>query len=159
MANVGTTGLRVTQVDSYRVTQDFYRTTVTIQNRTNSRKSAILYRGGDCYLNLSDANTKGKLVGSNQPACESTDIAKPEELSLIPISSGSNYHAGDQSFFWAPLDAPEPYSYEDTVVNSAGDTAIDSAVGLSWNVSVRGGDKVVRSNLTKVTIPEIQTVP
>jgi len=150
-ADVGNTGLRVTQVDSYRVTDDFYRTNVTIQNRTNSRISASVYRGGDCYLNLTDDFTKGKLVDGNQPACESTDIAKPEELRLIPISPGSNYYAGSQGRVWDQLDAQLPF--ENTIVNNTGDTAIDSGLGLSWEVSIGAGNKVTRSNLTKVTIP------
>src|SRR5215212_2886155 len=72
VSDVGTTGLRVTEVDSYRTSQDQYRTNVTIKNTTNSTISAILYRGGDCYLNGTDNLTKGKLVNGNQPACVST---------------------------------------------------------------------------------------
>jgi len=155
-ADVGNTGLRVTQVDSYRVTDDYYRTKVTLQNRKNSKVEAIVYRAGDCYLNMRDTFTRGKLVGSNQPACESTDQAKPEELSLIPISSGSSYFAGDQNLIWPSGTAPQPY--ENTIINdkdpvSGNDIDTDSGVGLSWEVSIGAGNQVSRSNYTKVTIP------
>jgi len=142
------TGLRVTQVDSYRTSQDQYRTTVTIKNTTNSTISAVLYRGGDCYLNLTDSFTKGKLVDGNQPACVSTDQAKPEELRLIPISSGSKYHVGDyDGLFTNAIDVQQP------LANTLNETESDKYLGLSWNVTVGGGNTVNRSNLTKVTIP------
>ena len=142
------TGLRVTQVDSYRTSQDQYRTTVTIKNTTNSTISATLYRGGDCYLNLTDSFTKGKLVNGNQPACVSTDQAKPEELRLIPISSGSKYHVGDyDGLFTDAIDVQQP------LANTLNETESDKYLGLSWNVTVGGGNTVTRSNLTKVTIP------
>jgi len=148
VSDVGTTGLRVTEVDTYRTTQDQYRTNVTIKNRTNSTISATLYRVGDCYLNLADGVTKGKLVGSNQPACFSTDIAKPEELRLIPISSGSKYHVGDyDGLFTDAIDVQQP------LANTLNETESDKYLGLSWNVTVGGGNTVTRSNLTKVTIP------
>ena len=132
--------------------------TVTIQNTTNSSIEAILYRGGDCYLNMTDDLTKGKLVGSDTPACFSTDQAKPEEITLIPISSGSSYHAGRyQEIFDDGLDIQDPF--ENTIVNdkdptSGNDIDTDSYVGLSWEVSVGAGNKVTRSNYTKITIPE-----
>ena len=151
------TGLRVTQVDSYRTSQDQYRTTVTIKNTTNSSIDAIVYRAGDCLLNFTDGSTRGKLVGSNTPACFSTDQAKPEELSLIPISSGSSYHAGRYvEIFDDGLNIQDPF--ENTIINdkdpiSGNDIDTDSYVGLSWEVSIGAGNKVTRSNYTKITIP------
>ena len=157
VSDVGTTGLRVTQVDTYRTTQDQYRTNVTIKNTTNSTIEAIVYRAGDCLLNFTDGSTRGKLVGSNTPACFSTDQAKPEELSLIPISSGSSYHAGSYvEIFDDGLNIQDPF--ENTIINdkdpiSGNDIDTDSYVGLSWEVSIGAGNKVTRSNYTKITIP------
>jgi len=106
---------------------------------------------------MTDDLTKGKLVGSDTPACFSTDQAKPEEITLIPISSGSTYYAGEQGGIWPSDTAPQPY--ENTIVNdkdptSGNDIDTDSYVGLSWEVSVGAGNKVTRSNYTKITIPE-----
>src|SRR5215210_2781656 len=50
VADAGTTGLRLTQVDSYVVGQESYRTDVTIQNTGAAASAGIIYRAGDCYL-------------------------------------------------------------------------------------------------------------
>ncbi len=50
----GTTGLQVSQTDTYVVGQESYRTDTQISNTGGSSQSVILYRAADCYLGGSD---------------------------------------------------------------------------------------------------------
>ena len=55
VVDLGSTGLRLTETDSYIVGQETYRTDVTIANTTGSSPAnAVLFRAGDCYLQNSD---------------------------------------------------------------------------------------------------------
>ena len=49
VVNLGTTGLRITQTDSYVVGQESYRTDVTVANTSTLAQTAQLYRAGDCF--------------------------------------------------------------------------------------------------------------
>ena len=50
----GTTGLQVTETDTYVVGQESYRNDVKVTNTGGTSASGVLYRGGDCYLQNSD---------------------------------------------------------------------------------------------------------
>ena len=51
---LGTTGLQLTETDSYVVGQETYRTDVQIASSAGTSVDAILYRAGDCFLQNSD---------------------------------------------------------------------------------------------------------
>jgi hypothetical protein len=148
VVDVGDTGLRITQTDSYVVGRNYYTTTITVKNLGTSRQDVVLYHYGDCYLNLTDGNTIGKRVESSlgrAPACESTD-PNEEELSLLPRSGGYTYHAG---YYQGIYDAPniqEPY--ENTCEPCR--EVVDSGVGLSWEFSIGPGDSKTRTLRTRV---------
>ena len=153
VVDVGDTGLRITQTDSYVVGDNFYTTKVTVKNRGTSRQDVVLYKFGDCYLNGTDLFTRGKVVQSSlgrAPACESTDPNAPEVLSLLPRSGGYTYQAGALSGTFD--DAPEiqiPYA------NTCDDCpdAVDSGLGLSWEISIGPGVSKSKTHRTKVVIP------
>ena len=154
VVDVGTTGLRITQTDSYVVGQNFYTTTITVKNRGTSRQDVVLYHYGDCYLNLRDDFTIGKLVESSlgrAPACESTDPNAPEVvLSLLPRSGGYTYTAGN---YQAIYDAPAiqvPYGNTCEPCREL----VDSGVGLSWEFSIGPGDSKTRTLRTRVDIDD-----
>jgi hypothetical protein len=152
VVDVGDTGLRITQTDSYVVRQNFYTTKISVKNRGTSRQDVILYRYGDCYLNGTDENTRGKVVHSTlgrAPACESTDTNAPEEISLLPLSGGFMYQAGDLDVTFAAPDNQAPY--ENTCDECP--NVVDSGVGLSWELSIGRGDSKAKIHRTKVVIP------
>jgi hypothetical protein len=156
VVDVGDTGLRITQTDSYVVGQNFYTTKVTVKNRGTSRQDVVLYKFGDCYLNGTDSFTRGKVVQSSlgrAPACESTDPNAPGQItgqiSLLPRSGGYTYQAGALSGTFD--DAPDiqiPYA------NTCDDcpNLVDSGVGLSWELSIGRGDSKTKSLRTRVVI-------
>jgi hypothetical protein len=154
VVDVVDTGLRIIQIDSYVVGQNFYTTKITVKNRGTSRQDVVLYKFGDCYLNGTDGNTIGKVVQSSlgrAPACESTDPNLPEEvLSLLPRSGGYTYTAGDLD---AIYDAPEiQVPYGNTCEPCR--VMIDSGVGLSWKFSIGRGDSKTTTLRTRVDIDD-----
>jgi hypothetical protein len=152
VVDVGDTGLRIIQTDSYVVGNNFYTTKITVKNRGTSRQDVVLYHYGDCYLNLTDENTRGKVVQSSlgrAPACESTDPNAPGQISLLPRSGGYKYQAGDLDATFAAFDNQVPYG------NTCDDcpNEVDSGVGLSWELSIGPGVSKDKTLRTKVVIP------
>jgi hypothetical protein len=155
VVDAGDTGLRIKQTDSYVVGTQFYTTQVKVNNRGTSRQEdVILYKYGDCYLNGKDANTRGKVVHSilgRAPACESTDPNAPEEISLLPLSGGYKYQAGDLDVTFAAPEKQVPYA--NTCDACSNEVEEDSGVGLSWELSIGPGGSKTKTHLTKVDIP------
>jgi hypothetical protein len=150
--DVGDTGLRIIQTDSYVVGQNFYTTQVTVKNRGTSRQDVVLYKFGDCYLNLTDEFTRGDVDQTrfgDAPVCESTDPNAPGEISLLPRSGGSTYQAGDlDATFFAP-DDQVPYGNTCDLCPDE----VDSGLGLSWELSIGPGVSKSKTLRTKVVIP------
>jgi hypothetical protein len=159
VVDVGDTGLRITQIDTYVVGQNFYTTKVTVKNRGTSRQDVILYKYEDCFLNLTDDFTRGKVVQSSlgaAPACEyvDTDPSTPSgEIRLLPSSGGFKYQAGDLDF---TFDAPAnqvPYANTCDACDVVPDTNSDAGVGLSWEFSIGPGVSKSKTHRTRVVIP------
>jgi hypothetical protein len=126
VVDVGDTGLRITQTDSYVVGQNFYTTTITVQNRGTSRQDVVLYKYGDCFL------------------------APEVVLSLLPRSGGYKYQAGDLDATFAAFDLQEPYENTCDLCPNV----VDSGVGLSWEFSLGRGDSKTRTLRTRVVIDD-----
>jgi len=147
VVDVGTTGLRITETDTYVVGQESYRTDVQVTNRATTARSAILYRGGDCYLQNSDSGW-GK-VGSpaGAVACLAGTSTTPGTRieQWVPLTAGSRYIEGAYyNTVWAAMNAKTdfPNTCECT-------TYEDNGAGLSWALAAipAGGSRTV-SHLT-----------
>ena len=153
VVDAGDTGLRITQTDSYVVGKEFYTTKIIVKNRGTSRQEdVVLYKFGDCYLNGTDDFTRGKVVQSSYgeaPACESTDTTASGRISLLPLSGGFTYQAGDLDATFAAPDNQDPYA------NTCDDCPdeVDSGVGLSWEFDIGPGVSKTKTLRTKVVIP------
>ena len=145
VVDVGTTGLRITETDTYVVGQESYRTDVQVTNRGTSNKSAILYRGGDCYLQNSDHGW-GK-VGSpaGAVAClagtSSTPGTRIEQW--VPLTAGSRYFEAGYSTVWDAMDAMT--NFPNTCECG---TYEDNGAGLSWSLAIPAGGSRTVSHLT-----------
>ena len=152
VVDAGDTGLRIIQTDSYVVGNNFYTTKITVKNRGTTRQDVVLYKIGDCYLNGTDADTRGDVVQSglgDAPACESTDPNLPEQISLLPRSGGYTYQAGKYEAAFTAPDNQVPYQ---NTCDSCPDE-VDSALGLSWELSIAPGASKVKTLRTRVVIP------
>jgi hypothetical protein len=141
----GTSGLRVTEVDSYVTGQETYRTDVTIQNTAAAAQSGVLYRAGDCFLQGSDTGYGLVEAATAGPGCALTANNVPASRieQWVPLTPGSSYIEAGFSAVWAAIAAHVPFPN-----TCACDTAIDNGAGISWPFSVAPGASARFSHLT-----------
>jgi hypothetical protein len=143
VVDAGSTGLRITQVDSYVVGQEFWRTSVTLHNSAIDDQTVNLYRAADCFLQNSD---EGK--GFFQPATGGIFCAENANNSpqgriegFSPDQSGTHYIESDFQIVWDAIDGTD---FPDTCDC---DVFQDNGMGLSWALTVPGdaGGDITRS--------------
>jgi len=142
VVGVGATGLTITQVDSYVIGQESYRTDVTIAS-AGGAVSAILYRAMDCFLGGSDSGF-GFVTGSSVGCSTNANNAPPDRIEqLVPLSGGNSYYHAGYSEVWAAIGTHQPFNNTCRCTEQ-----IDNGAGLSWNIDIPAGGSVTRSNLT-----------
>jgi Calx-beta domain/CARDB len=145
VVDAGSTGLRLTETDSYVVGQGAYRTDVVVSNTASSAQDVILYRAGDCFLQNSDFGFGFVELVDKSVGCSATANNSPpgriEEW--VPITGGNNYYEAQFNEVWAWIGSQLPFP--DTC--RCGEF-IDNGAGLSWSFSVPAGASVTRSHFT-----------
>jgi uncharacterized repeat protein (TIGR01451 family) len=143
VVGVGATGLTITQVDSYVIGQESYRTDVTVANGGAAAVSAILYRAMDCFLGGSDSGygmLNGTAVGCS---ANPNNVPAGRIEQLVPLTAGNNYYQSFYGSVWAAIGTHQPFP--DTCDCT---TQQDNGAGISWNITVPAGGSVTRSNVT-----------
>ena len=151
VVDVGTTGLRITQTDSYVVGQESYRTDVQVANSGGAAQQVILYRAGDCFLQNSDDGF-GRVdptPAGNAVACVAVadpDAATPTPGSRIeqwlPITPGSHYFHAGYNEVWNQVASAA--AFPDTCRCA---DFIDNGAGLSWDLTIPAGGSATVSHL------------
>ena len=141
VVDVGSTGLRITQIDSYVVGEEQYRTDLSLANSGSAVVSGILYRAMDCYLAGSD-DSYGMQSGTSV-GCSATPFNNPpDRIELLePITGGNNYYQAGYSEVWSAIGTHLPF--DDTCRCNE---LIDTGAGISWNFSVPTGGSVTYSH-------------
>lgn len=144
-ATAGTTGLTITEVDSYVVGDESYRTDVTVSNSGSSAVSALLYRAGDCYLEGSDDGYGFVDPTTNAPACtENANNSPPGQIQeFVPITGGIHYVETYYNTLWTDIG-----SLKDLPDTCDCATDEDNAAGINWDITVPAGGSVTYSDLT-----------
>src|ERR1700675_1784405 len=149
VVGLGTTGLQITETDSYVVGQETYRTDVMVNNTGASSASAILYRAGDCFLQSSDfgfgaadANGAVSCVAGVDNGAGIVPGTRIEQW--YPLSSGSSYYEDGFNEVWARIGSQTAFA--DNCAQCA--NYIDNGAGLSWNLTIPAGGSATRSHLT-----------
>jgi Ca2+-binding RTX toxin-like protein len=140
VVDAGSTGLRITQVDTYQTGQEFYRSQITVHNSGGSSQDVILYHAGDCFLQNSDTgfgfhdtNTGGIFCSLNANNSPTGRI-----LGFVPQTAGSHFYEAEYSAVWDAINGTNFPDTCDCTVNE------DNGAGLSWPLSVpAGGDATV----------------
>ncbi|MBV8960290.1 MAG: hypothetical protein JO087_16105, partial [Actinobacteria bacterium] len=70
----GTTGIQVTQTDSYVVGQESYRTDVALTNVGASSANVVVYRASDCYLQNSDQGFGAADTSTGSVSCVGSSL-------------------------------------------------------------------------------------
>lgn len=142
-ADVGSTGLQVTQTDSYVLGDEFYRSDLVISNSTGAAIDAILYRAMDCYLGGSDSGY-GFVTGSAVGCSVNPNNTPPGLIEqLVPITPGNAYYQNYYSEVWNAISTHAPFNN-----TCLCDSLIDNGAGVSWNISVPAGGSVTVSHYT-----------
>jgi uncharacterized repeat protein (TIGR01451 family) len=151
VVDVGTTGLRITQTDSYVVGQESYRTDVQVANTGGAAQTVTLYRAGDCYLQNSDDGF-GRVdptPAGNAVACVAVadpNAATPTPGSRIeqwlPITPGSHYYHAGFNEVWNHVASGA--AFPDTCRCA---DFIDNGAGLSWDLTIPAGGSATVSHL------------
>lgn len=152
VVDAGTTGVRLSQTDSYVVGQESYRTDVTVTNTTTAAVSAVLYKAGDCYLQDSDDGFGSFDAGTGAVSCvgierdPDTNVPSPGSRieQFYPLSAGSSYLLDYYGSVWSAVDTGQPFP------NSCNGCATvqDNGAGLSWSLALAAGASATRSHLT-----------
>jgi uncharacterized repeat protein (TIGR01451 family) len=136
VVDAGTTGIRVTQTDTYVVGEESYRTDIRIDNTSGSNVDGVLYRLGDCYLQGSDSGFGIHDATSGAVGCRKTQDANARVEEWVPITSGSNYYEsayGNVVNWPVSGQSSRGNPFPDT---SDDNTSQDNGTGISWNLSV-----------------------
>ena len=145
VADAGTTGLRITEVDSYIAGQEAYRTDVTIENRGGAPLSGVLYRAGDCYLQESDTgfgfvDTDARAAGCSINA-NNSPAGRIEQW--FPITAGASYYEAGFGEVWSHIATRAPFP------NTCRCTEpVDNGAGISWSYSLAPGARATFSHFT-----------
>ncbi|MDP8969404.1 MAG: DUF11 domain-containing protein, partial [Actinomycetota bacterium] len=145
---LGSSGLQITQTDSYVVGEESYRTDVRITNTASAARSVTLWRAGDCYLQDSDGGFGSVDVETGAVACVAPDPDDPTVpgdriIQWLPLSDDSSYYEAGYGEVWAHIGEQLPFP---NVCQC--DEYQDNAAGLSWQLSVPSRGSVLRSHLT-----------
>jgi uncharacterized repeat protein (TIGR01451 family) len=150
VVELGATGLRLTETDSYVIGQETYRTDVSITNVGGSRQSIVLYRAGDCYLQNSDVGYGAYDAASGAVSCVSgvddgtgAIVPGPRIEQWYPLSPGSSGYEAGYDEVWARIGAQQPFAGGCQCAD-----LIDNGAGLSWSLTVPAGGSVSASQLT-----------
>jgi hypothetical protein len=145
VADAGTTGLRLTQIDSYTIGDESYRTDITVANQGGAAQEAILYRAGDCYLQGSDRGFGFQDPGASAVGCSTNANNSPPARieQWLPITAGNTYLEARYGDVWAAIGAHGPFSN-----TCLCDTSVDQGAGLAWRVTIPPGGSVTRSHYT-----------
>jgi RHS repeat-associated protein len=141
------TGVRLTETDSYVVGQEKWRTNIKIANTSGSAKSLLLYRAFDCYRADSDVGYGYADVASGAVACKSRRSAPTPLLEIAPLSRDSHFYEAFYDQVWAKIGAQQPF--DDTCRCSE---HIDNGAGLSWGLHLAAGASATRSERIKISL-------
>ena len=148
IAEVGTTGLRLIQTDSYIPGEEAIRTDVQVSNSTNSEQSFTLYRAADCYLGASDFGYGSVNNAVGLVSCTKTANNNPagRVLQFIPITDGSTYYQAHYSQIWDWIETKTPFPN-----TCRCDEYIDNGMGISWGITLTPGEQRTFSHITTLS--------
>lgn len=140
---LGDTGATLTQVDSYVNGATAYRTDISVTGGATSG-NAVVYRGGDCFLQDSDEGL-GQVLDGNAPVCKAqSDSDNPDRVEgFRPLTSGAAYVEGRYDDVWALIGSGA--MLPNTCLC---DEQVDNGIAISWARDLSQGATVTLSSLT-----------
>jgi hypothetical protein len=128
---------QLTEVDTYVVGQNFYRTDVTVKNvsSVDQNSQGAFYHVVDCQLRGSDTGFGAQQPNANTPtnaACTPNVLGNPASAleELVPITPNATWRQTTVPTIWSELNGS---AFLDDCLACRG-TAMDNALGLEWSV-------------------------
>lgn len=150
----GTTGLSITQTDTYVAGQESYRTDISVTNSGRADVAAALYHAGDCFLQNSDTgfgffdpSTQGIFCSANP-----NNSPPGRVVGFSALSAGAHHLEDGFSTVYGGITA-QAAQFPDTCKCTV---RLDNGAGLSWALTVPAGGTVTRS-LSTTFSPSGQT--
>jgi uncharacterized repeat protein (TIGR01451 family) len=144
VVDAGSTGVRLTQTDTYTTGLESFRTDVVVSNSSGSSQSIRLYRAADCFLQNSDSGFGSLDLTTGAVACTTGLTAGSRIEQWFPITSGSHAYEADYGSVYAQINAKQ--AFDDTCECT---TQQDNGAGLSWDATIAsGGTKTLSSLIT-----------
>ncbi|MBV8691557.1 MAG: hypothetical protein JOY57_07870, partial [Actinobacteria bacterium] len=145
----GTTGIQVTQTDSYVVGQESYRTDVALTNVGASSANVVVYRASDCYLQNSDQGFGAADTSTGSVSCVGSSLQGTNHVpnsrieQWYPLTGGSHYVHDNYAQVWSKVLSRQPFP---NACNLCA-TFQDNGAGLSWSATLPAGQSTTRSEL------------
>jgi uncharacterized repeat protein (TIGR01451 family) len=131
VVDAGTTGVRLTQTDTYVAGLESYRTDIAVSNSSATPKSVRVYRAGDCFLQNSDSGFGAVDTTTGAVAC-TTGLEPGSRIEQwFPITPGSSYMEAGFSTVWSTISSLQAFPNTCTC-----ETLLDNGAGLSWDLNV-----------------------
>jgi hypothetical protein len=145
VVDAGASGLRITQVDSYVVGQESYRTDTTIANQGGAPVSGIIYRAGDCYLQGNDQGFGfvDQAAGAVGCSINANNAPAGRIEQWFPITPGNRWMETGYSDGWAAIGTHQPLPNTCKCTDQ-----IDNWSGISWDFAVPAGGRATYSHYT-----------
>ncbi len=150
VVDAGTTGVRLTQTDTYVVGTESFRTDVAVANTSAASVTLRLYRAGDCFLQDSDTGYGVVEPSTGAVACKSPSSDRIEQF--LPITPGSSYFESGYNTVWSQITAQA--AFPNTCLC---DTLVDNGAGLSWDATILPGATTTISSI--LTFSPLGVVP
>jgi uncharacterized repeat protein (TIGR01451 family) len=145
VVDLGSSGIRLRQTDSYIVGQEAYRTDVELTSSAAAQVDVILYRAADCYLGDSDAGFGRYDIDSGAVACVTSLEPDARIEQWFPLTTFARGLVDSFSTVWATIGAQEPFPG----FARESDTPFDNGAGLSWSFWLATGSSLTTSHLTQ----------
>jgi len=127
--------LQLTEVDSYVIGDNFYRTDDTITNigTVDDDNGGFLYHAADCLLRGSDTGLGAFEPNATSPdtaACTPNQLGSPPSAleEFVPITSGDSWEQTTSPTIWSNLD---DVALADSCLDCRG-SAVNNAEGIGW---------------------------
>ncbi len=151
-----TFGVTVTEVDSYVVGNDFYSTTVTVDNVDDVFFTGRLYHAGGCFLHGSGSGfgaLEPSQASPSSAACATNANNSPASAleDFVPNTPGAIFAETTQQLLWNDIGT------ETDLPNDTCDCATSEAnsTGIEWTLSLESGTSDAFSFNTVVNFPPI----
>ena len=138
VCDAGVTGLRLTQVVTYRNQDNFFRHRLAITNTTGLQQSFDLYLGADIYLACSDMGVPFKI--GNSVGGVTCSVPHTTHILLIPVAppAADRYDAEGFSAVWSNIGGIAP------LPNTIATDCQDNGAALEWSCRMLApGDSIV----------------